>query len=413
MISDRLIICIGSEWDYDPTSKHHVMRCLSRTNNVLWVNYHGTRKPSFNEHDWHGAVQTLKRVTHGVQRISDSMAQFTPIVIPGAKSCLARKIHEALLIAQIRRAVRNLGAAGKRTTQVWTFAPDTPFLKGRLNEECFVYYCTDDHRRFAGFDADRIAAQENELIDRADVMVACSEPLYKAHSIRRNDILLLRHGVDFEHFAAAWKTQLPIPYEMANIARPVVGFFGLIHHWIDVELIARVAAMRPNFSFLLLGDCKVDVSHLQRLPNVHLLGRRDYSVLPAYCARFDAAMLPFTQSAMTISINPVKMYEYLAAGLPVVSTPLPESKRFPEAIHIAETPVAFATACDAAVAIGRSDAKQISSRVQNDTWSTRVEQLSEYVQRRLNTIPIGTLPTCDPFAHSHCHRPPLAISSPA
>jgi hypothetical protein len=224
---------------------------------------------------------------------------------------------------------------------------------------------------------------------------------------------LLRHGVDFEHFASAWKTDLPIPYELADIPKPLVGFFGLVHHWIDVDLISRVAAMRPGYSFVLIGDCKVDVSNLRRLPNVHLLGRRDYSALPAYCARFDAAILPFMQSAMTVSINPVKMYEYLAAGLPVVSTPLPESSRFPTAIHIARTPLEFALGCDAAVAIGKRDAARISGLVQNDTWTARVEQLSGHVERRCAMSSFGTLPTFRPFAPRDCRRPPIALSSPA
>lgn len=414
MLTDRLIICIGSSWDYDPTSKHHIMRVLSRTNDVLWVNYHGTRKPKLNRHDWRDAIGALRGVARRRRFISPRMTQMTPLVLPGAKNAITRVLHEKIVIAQIHRAVSRIDPQGTKPVQVWSFAPDTPFLRGKFNEECFVYYCTDDYRQFQGIESQRLALLEDELIDRADVVVAASAPLRDARSDRRQDILLMRHGVEYQHFAAAWKNPPAMPADLESMRPPIIGFFGLIHHWIDLKLIARLAMERPDYSIVLIGDCKVDVSCLRDLHNVHFLGRKSHSELPAYCAHFDAAMLPFVSTPMTRSINPIKMYEYLAAGLPIVSTPLPEARRFPQAILIGESTTEFVAACDASLDLSsRKDRKAISALVERETWESRVEHLSDQVRLAISrgkkvTVPAGR----ENESPISCPENALAISLP-
>ena len=282
VIENRLIVCIASAWDYDPTSKHHVMRILSRRNRILWVNYHGTRRPGINATDISTAWSKLRRVAQGVQPASSTISQVTPLVIPGARSRLASGLHRRLLISQIRRAVRKLDPEGRLPVQVWSFAPDVPFLMGRFNEECFVYYCVDEFALFEGIDSYRVKVAENELIDGADVVITTSEKLHESRRSRRSDAVLIPHGVDFDHFATAWRSPPPRPHDLACIPKPMFGFFGLIQHWVDLELLLKVARLRPRYSFVLIGDSMVDDSALRRAHNVYLLGRRSYVKLPAY-----------------------------------------------------------------------------------------------------------------------------------
>ena len=132
------------------------------------------------------------------------------------------------------------------------------------------------------------------------------------------------------------------------------------------------------------GKRKVDVSELQEIPNVHLLGRKSYETLPAYCAAFDAGLMLFSRTVMTKNVNPIKMMEYLAAGLPVVSTPLPEAERYQGPITIAETAEDFARACDQAVCTKSPNRRQsISQLVTDETWQSKVEFLSEAIVNRL------------------------------
>ncbi len=398
MITDRLIVCIGSSWDYDPTSKHHIMRMLSRHNRILWINYHGTRCPEANAVDLKDVFGALHRVTKGLKRESESISQLTPLVIPGASSALLQRLHQRLLIFQIRRAIAKLQGETTQPIQVWSFAPDVPYLVGALGEERFVYYCVDEYRAFDGFDAKKIADAEDELIDRADWVVTSSETLRSEKARRRPDVMLVRHGVDFDHFATAWRDKLPLPTDLSNVPRPMFGFFGVVHHWVDRRLLAEVARLRPSYSFVLIGECKVDVSELRTLPNVYLLGRKPYAQLPAYAAAFDAAMLLFARNEMTRHVNPVKLSEYLAAGLPVISTPLPEAKRIGGPVVMADTAQEFALACDAIVASPKSiNREQISHTVSDASWHTKVEHLSDLVMNGVSgderTRFIGE-PTC-------------------
>lgn len=373
-------MCIASSWDYDPTSKHQLMRILSRHNDILWVNYHGSRRPAISRLDIRDSARALRRVAQGLTPAAPSIMQITPLVVPGARQTPFRELHRWSLRAQMRRAVRKVQMGNRRPIQVWSFAPDVPYLVGALNEECFLYYCVDEYTQFEGFDPEHITNAENELLDRADIVVATSQPLLSTKRARRADAVLVRHGVDYEHFADAWRSPPPCPADLAGISPPIFGFFGVVHHWIDRALLAEVARLRPNYAFVLIGECKVDVTELERRDNVHLLGRRPYDCLPAYCAAFDAAMLPFKNSDMTRNVNPVKMYEYLAAGLPVASTPLPEAERFDDAIIIADTAERFAKACDDMLASARPGRRaQISSLVKHESWESKVDYLSTLV----------------------------------
>ena len=395
MVKGRIIICLASSWDYDPTSKHHVMRILSRHNDIVWVNYHGTRRPSLTRADLKTGCSVVGRFLKGVRRATPSIIQVTPLVIPGVTQPLLRALHKRLLVAQIRRAVRSIQGARPKPIQVWSFAPDVPYLVGEFGEECFLYYCVDEHSQFEGLDAEAITTAENALMDQADFVVTTSEALLKRKQARRPDAVLVRHGVDFDRFAQAWRSPPPRPRDLASVPGPIIGFFGLIDFWVDVGLIEQVAGLRPDYSFVLIGDCKSNVSRMRQLPNVHLLGRRRNEDLPAYCAAFSAGLLPFARTPMTRNVNPIKMYEYLAAGLPVVSTPLPEAERYLGPITIADTPEEFARACDAAIAtVSPATRKAVSATVEGESWESRVELLSDIVMTRTGThVRNASMPT--------------------
>lgn len=387
MIRGRLIVCIASSWDYDPTSKHQIMKVLSRRNDILWINYHGSRRPEMTRSDLRGACATLRRVARGMHRVAPSIVQLTPLVIPGATRPVLRRLHQRMVIAQIRRAIGAVQTGSHKPIQVWSFAPDVPYLVGALDEECFVYYCVDEYTRFEGFNADYIATMENELLERADVVLATSRPLQELKAIKRPDTVLVRHGVDFDHFATAWRSPPPMPTDLAKVPRPIIGFFGLIQHWVDLDLIAAVARMRPLYSFVLIGECKVDASRLRGLDNVLMLGRRAYETLPAYCAAFDAGMMPFALNAMTRHVNPVKMHEYLAAGLPVISTRLPEAEAFGGSVTVVDSAGEFAHACDRAVDAATHSARALISRaVEGHTWESKVEHLSDLIAARVGKL---------------------------
>jgi glycosyltransferase involved in cell wall biosynthesis len=351
LIRGKFIICLASRWDVDPTSKHHIMRRLSADNDVLWVNYHGSRAPRCNGRDTRAVLSALRRVAGGVKSIGPRMRQITPLVLPGAPTVARGRLNRILLAPQIARAMRGWRKPGQ-PAQIWTFAPDVDFLAGAFREEAIVYYCVDEFSEFEGFDAVATAAAERRLIVKSQVVLTSAARLYEARRDLHPHVHLVRHGVDFEHFARAAREDLPLPEELSSIPRPRAGFFGLLQHWFDVALLAEVARRTPQMSFVLIGDVQTDVTRLAALPNVHLLGRKPYADLPAYCRGFDVGLIPFVRSSMTENVNPIKLREYLAAGLPVVSTALPEVAALTEdmgdAIRLADDAESFGAAIRAA-----------------------------------------------------------------
>ena len=382
MIRDRLIVCIASSWDYDPTSKHHLMRILSRENKILWVNYHGTRRPAVTRWDVRDSIAAMRRVSRGLRPVSPTMWQVTPLVIPGSTGNLLGELHRRLLVEQIQRAVRWIDPLRRMPVQIWSFAPDVHFLRDALHEECFVYYCVDDYTTFAGFDSAAMSRLESKLLQSADLVIGTSKALCDSKRVTRPDIEYVPHGVDYEHFSLAWSGELEAPADVRGIRRPIFGFFGLIHHWVDFDLIARVAQLRPEYSFVLIGDCKVDSGALKH-PNIHLLGRRPYATLPAYCTAFQAGLVPFVRNEMTRCINPIKLWEYLAAGLPVISTSLPAAHEIGDPVAVADSPEEFAAACDRTLACSLPDRSRISDLVKPCTWEARTQTVSDLVSASL------------------------------
>ena len=377
MIEGRNIICLASSWSFDPTSKHQVMRRLAAGNQVLWVNYHGSRLPRPNAHDLAHSLSTLRDVVRGRSGVSPGVTTMTPVLLPVPGSPVIRGLNSKLIVAQIKRALREWP---DRPVQVWSFAPDVADLMGRFDEEVVVYYCVDEFSEFAGYDGKLIRRLEGELIAKSDLVLTSSQRLYEAKRHRHPRTHLIPHGVDVDHFAAALDESATIPEATRDLPRPVIGFFGLISDWFDLGLMRRVVELRPNWSFVLIGAVDGDVSALQAKPNVLFTGRVDYDDLPGYCRGFDVGTIPFLINELTLHVNPIKLREYLGAGLPVVSTPLPEARAYRRYVRIADTPEAFVAACEEALATDSPEQRRLRAGfVAEEGWDRRVEEISGLV----------------------------------
>jgi glycosyltransferase involved in cell wall biosynthesis len=172
--------------------------------------------------------------------------------------------------------------------------------------------------------------------------------------------------------------------EIVSLPKPVIGFFGLLADWVDLDIIAALARARPQWSFVLVGKTQTDLRPVHGVPNVHLVGQRPYSELPRYCRGFDVGLIPFRMNELTLRVNPLKLREYLAAGLPVVSTPLPEVVRYQGVVHIATHTEGFLQEIEAAIH-ERTSARD-RDRVElmrSEGWEARVAEMARLVQERL------------------------------
>jgi glycosyltransferase involved in cell wall biosynthesis len=376
MIKGKTIICFASGYDAPPTSKHHVMHILAEKNRVLWVNYHASRMPTASASDLRYMADKVRRILTGLKKPRKNFFVLTPLVIPLPSSSIARRFNRFLLIRQIRFALKRIQVG---PAQVWSFTPDIAYALGHFNEEKVVYYCVDDHASFSGYDRDQVIRDEAALCRKSDLVITTSMALQKAKAPLNSNTILVPHGVDYEHFSAAVHEDLPCPSDLATIPQPRLGFFGLIRDWVDLDLLATVARKRTAWHFVLIGDADstVDTGKYQSIGNMHFLGRRPYGTLPAYCRHLDFGLIPFKINELTIAVNPIKLREYLAAGLPVISTGLPEVRLYQKLVSLVNTPDEWIAAVEAHLTESETKRMERNTAMAAESWPRKVASLCD------------------------------------
>jgi glycosyltransferase involved in cell wall biosynthesis len=369
----RDIICFSHDWTGDPLSKTHLMRLLARDNRILWVNSIGYRTPTVSRRDLSRAWSKLLAAMKPITSPEPNIWVLSPLAVPAYQSGVARRLNRSLLRAQVRRAMRRLGF---RKAVNWVFNPPAAVVAGTLGEERLVYHCVDEYAAFSGVSRRTMEEFERSLLLRADLSIVTSEQLLETRGRINPRTVLVRHGVDVSHFRRALDPLLEVPADVANLPHPIIGFFGLIADWIDLDLVRAIAHAYPDGSVVLLGKVVTDTTAIQGIPNVHLLGRKPYAELPAYCKAFDVALNPFRINELTLSANPLKVREYLAAGVPVVSTPIPEVERL-GGCYVADGPAGTIAAIEEALTSGVSRSQR-SDRMNTESWESRLEEIRHH-----------------------------------
>jgi glycosyltransferase involved in cell wall biosynthesis len=374
ILRGRDVLCFSHDWSGDPLSKTHLMRLLSRDNRVLWVNSIGYRTPTVSKADATRAFKKLLAATNQVREVEPNIFVLSPLAIPAYGNPTVRALNKRLLRYQVKRAMHRLGF--ERPIN-WVFNPPAAVIAGTLGEDKLIYYCVDEYTAFSGVSGQSMAEFENQLLRQADLAIVTSDRLLQSRRKINPNTVLVRHGVDFTHFRRALDPKTVIPADIKDLPKPVIGFFGLIADWVDVDLMVEVAKHFRGGSLVILGKATTDISSLHSLSNVHLLGRKPYADLPAYCKGFDVALMPFRINELTLNSNPLKVREYLAAGLPVVSSPIPEVEVL-GLCRIANGPVETIAEIESALldpgpSIARSDA------VSRESWDSRLEDIRSHL----------------------------------
>ncbi len=374
------IVAFAKDWSEDPTSNHHVLRELARDRRVLWLNSVATRTPKLTSGRDLGKIRRkLGEFARGPVNVENDLWVFSPLVLPLPHLAAARAINQQILRATIRILRWRLGMGA---FHLWTFLPNVADYVGSLGEALSVYYCVDEWSMFSYVDRERTVSAERALLAKVDCVFAINHALAASKRNHHDEVHISPHGVDHAVFARALDPGTAIPADIAGLPRPVIGFYGTIQDWVDLDLIAQVARARPAWSIVLLGQQLTDVSAVAGLPNVHLLGRRPHAELPAYCKGFDVGWIPYRINQRMTFVNPIKLREYLSAGLPVVSTAVPE------VVHMAKhSPCAIAADAPATIAaIERALAentperrRQRSAQMTSETWTARVDNLRTIV----------------------------------
>jgi len=375
----RDIVCVGfADWDTDLwTNQHHLMSRLAKDNGVLFVESLGLRRPQLARRD---VSRILRRLRRGLAppRAADGLSVLSPLVLPLHSNRLARALNRRMLSAQVRRAARRLGM---RSPILWSYVPQAEPLIKALQPQLVVYHCVDDIAAQAGVDAASFRAAERRFAARADLVLASAPALARRMRELSTNVLEAPNVADTALFATALE-EGPVDPALEALPRPRAVFTGaIVTTKLDLPLLAALARARPGWSFALVGpvgpgDPRADVSMLEAQPNIHLLGPRDYRELPAVLRGADAGLIPYARNELTGSIFPMKVYEYLAAGLPVLATPLPALEGMREVATAADAE-GMAELLDEALAQDTPERREERSRAAATySWEQRLREIA-------------------------------------
>jgi glycosyltransferase involved in cell wall biosynthesis len=378
-LRDRDIVCVGfADWDTELwTNQHHLMARLARENRVLFVESLGLRRPQVSGRD---LKRIVKRLRDGLRRAraTDNLHVVSPLVLPFHGNSVARAINGWLLPMLVRRAATRLGL---HRPILWAYVPQAEVLLDALDPELIVYHCVDDIAAQPGVDAAAFAAAETRFAARADLVLASAPALAERLAKVAHNVIYAPNVADTDLFATALQPG-PIDAALAELPHPVIVFTGaVVATKLDLDLLVSLAHTRPNWSFALvgpvgLGDPRTDVSALASAPNIHLLGRRPYEHLPSVLRGADAGLIPYARNQLTNSIFPMKVYEYLAAGLPVVATPLPALASTTDIATAGDAPH-LALLLDEALASDSPEMRAARShRAASHSWARRLTEIA-------------------------------------
>lgn len=384
-----MIVAFTKDWTDVPTCTTHVLRELARAMPVLWIESIGTRKPSLSRGggDWRRIARRIARGLAPARLVENRLRVLAPLLIPRAETASALALNRLLARWLIGREIRRMGAG---PVEYWCFVPnavDLLPLRGDHGPQTtdhgpratVVYYCVDDWGKFHNLDGAWLEEKERRILERADVVFTPARYLEeKCRRVAGERVHYVPHGVEYRKFARAVEAGQPLPSDVASLKRPVIGFYGNLHPWVDFNLVERLASRRPDWSFVLIGEVFCEPGGLRNLPNVHLLGRREHDSLPSYCSAFNAAIIPYDmQQARMESVNPVKTKELLAAGVPIVAADVPELRAYGDDVIVCRTDEEWLDGLDRQVA--RTDRQAISQRVAGEDWANKVDHLRRVI----------------------------------
>jgi UDP-galactopyranose mutase len=344
---------------------------------------------------WHG-------VFHRPQQIATRLARTRRVVFVEEQA--PRHAHEPPQSGvRVLRLASASGESGFRAEQAhelaawlaregierhvaWLYTPRALELARALQPELLVYDCTSD----LACEPTALQVREQELIGCADVVFACGPALYRAKYREHAHVLCVPSSVDTLHFSRA--KQLADHCDQVHLARPRMGFIGVLDARLDTALLEHVARARPDWQIVMVGPVVgLDSAALPKCPNLHYAGARAYDELPYFLAGWDVCILPFARNAATRCTSPAKLLEYIAAERPVVSTPLSDVvEHYGDVAYVAESPERFVGACERALradpaerAVRTARMRRVLTRTSWDATVHTIErELANAAQRR-------------------------------
>lgn len=384
MAREDIVFLSTADWDHPFwTNKQHVaVQLAKRGHKVFYIDSVGLRRPTLNKRD---VTRILRRIIKAIQpprKVRENLWVWSPLVLPFHRFFVVRKLNRILFNNWLEFWLRRFKF---RKEILWTYSPLTIDLIDIQHYEKIVYHCVDEIKAQPGIPANLLVRCEQELTKRCDVVFVTSPKLLETRKTWNDNIFYFPNVADYQHFSSALDMETPIPEDLLVIPPPRIGFIGALSSYkVDFHLIRFVAERHPEWSIVLIGqigegDPWTDPRPLIGLSNIHILGPRPYSQLPCYLKGIDVAILPNVLNEYTEAMFPMKFFEYLAAGKPIVSVNLPALLDFKEVAYLASSPSDFVRGIELALE-GSFPPLEARLRVARlYTYETRTEKMMQIV----------------------------------
>jgi glycosyltransferase involved in cell wall biosynthesis len=372
-------------WPYWTNKQHMALHLAERGNSVLYVETVGVRAATLNAIDLRRLAGRAWRGLRGIRQVQERISVLSPLPIPfGQRHRAVARFNDW----RLARAIRTwLAGHGGGRPMIWTYHPYMLEVAAALQPTALIYHCVDDVGAIPGVDQPRFAREEGRLLQRADLTFTSSRALQdRCAGVAGGKSHYFANVADTDHFAAA-RRDGEIPADLARIPRPRLAYMGVISDFkVDLALIERVAELRPDWHIVFIGDEREGqasplVARLAQRANVHFLGWRAYAALPAYLRGIDVALLPLCDNDYTRAMFPMKYFEYLSAGRPVVATPIPALAEFAGRHRVAADAESFVAAIAAALA-DPGAVPLDDPLLRQHTWRARLDAMLAIVNRQ-------------------------------
>ena len=390
MTKKDILILSTADWD-NPfwTNKQHVAVELAKIGHrVLYIDSIGLRRPS-------SSSQDLKRIFHRItksfsfpKKVRENLWVLSPIVIPSHTNKFIQKLNRFWFGFLLHLSARILKI---HFSYLWTFNPLTSLFVELKYFQFSIYHCVDEIKAQPRMPLELIEFAEKQLLQDTSLVLTTSIELTNSRKPLNPNTFYFPNVCDYNHFSSALDSRTVVPNDLLSIPSPRVGFIGALSGYkIDFSLLRFIAESRPDWSIVLIGkvgegDPLTDISLLNGLPNLYLMGPRSYEQLPSYLKGFDVGLLPNLINQYTKSMFPMKFFEYLASGTPVVGVELPALKDFEELACLEPTHEKFLHAIEKTLAGDVPDLDARLDAAKKHTYRERTEQMLSLIDRLQNS----------------------------
>ena len=394
MLAGHNIIYFGpGKWDGMWRNRHQLMSRFALQNRVIYV------EPIFTIHKlrkqlrqgcrgvseiWHDARHT------GVTRAAENLYIYhSPTYIPISGRFPLDKITWWVWNLLFKQTMKRLGFI---RPIIWLSQPNMSCFIGNFNEKLIIYHVVDEYLSYGEMDVEtraKLEKLEQQVLEKADLVIVVSEKLHATKSVFNKHTYLVPNGVDYASYSKALTDDTPMPSDISQLPKPVIGYSGLISRRLDLGLIGYIAKSHTEWSLVLIGEvndggCESELNRLREMKNVYFLGIKEITQVPHYVRVFDVCIVPYKLNEQTQNLSPLKLYDFMAMGKEIVTTDFPIAREFKDILHIAESNDSFVNCIKEALA--ENDEALFTKRRQiaaQNTWEERVGKLSEIIKYSL------------------------------